>query len=169
MKNKFIKDQLWNAAWRASTQRGNIYSQNKNKDTLKKFRKDIKKDVLEFIDKNRDCLSEKDLLDKIKELSDQHSKNGISFKIGHSQKLLNLMLKYYWCLEWLKYIPPHCPIDRMILEVSKVKIDGKTPAWTKLNSIVKYKSIIKQIKDNKDIQCLSEWELKEYQATMENK
>ena len=80
MQNKFIKDQLWNAAWRASTQRGNIYSQNIDKDTLKKFRKDIKKDVLEFIDNNKDSLSEKALLDKIKELSDQHSKNGISFK-----------------------------------------------------------------------------------------
>ena len=85
MKNEFIKDQLWNAAWRASTQRANVYS--------KKF-----------------------------------SRNGISFKIGHSQKLLNLMLKYYWCLEWLKYTPPHCPIDRMILVAAKVKINGKTPS-----------------------------------------
>jgi hypothetical protein len=169
MKNKFIKDQLWNAAWRASTQRGNIYSQNKNKDTLKKFRKDLKKDVLEFIDKNIDCLLEKDLLEKMEDLSRKHSRNGISFKIGHSQKLLNLMLKYYWCLEWLKYIPPHCPIDRQILIAAKVKINGKIPAWTKLNSIVEYRDMIEQIKDNEDIQCLSEWELKEYQAITKNK
>ena len=163
MKNEFIKDQLWNAAWRASTQRANIYSQNKNQDNLKQFRKDIKKNVLEFIDDNIYSLSEEKLMHKIESLSKKYSRDDISFKIGHSQNLINLMLKYYWCLEWLKYTPPHCPIDRMILVAAKVKINGKIPSWTKLSSIVEYKDIIKQIKFNEDVQCLSQWELKEYQ------
>ena len=163
MKNEFIKDQLWNAAWRASIQRANVYSQNKNQDTLKQFRKDIKKDVLEFIDNNIDYLSEEKLMQKIESLSKKFSRDGISFKIGHSQKLLNLMLKYFWCLGWLKYTPPHCPVDRMILVAAKVKINGKTPSWTKLRSIVEYKDMIDQIKFNEGVQFLSEWELKEYQ------
>ena len=163
MKNEFIKDQLWNAAWRASTQRANIYLQNNNQETLKKFRKDIKKNVLEFIDDNIDVLSEEKLMHKIESLSKKYSIDGISFKIGHSQKLLNLMLKYYWCLGWLNYTPPHCPIDRMILVAAKVKINGRTPSWTKLRSIVEYKEMIEQIKFNEGVQCLSEWELNKYQ------
>ena len=57
---------------------------------------------------------------KIESLSKKYSIDGISFKIGHSQKLLNLMLKYYWCLGWLNYTPL-IAIDRMIL-VTKLKL-----------------------------------------------
>ena len=70
MKNEFIKDQLWNAAWRASTQRANIYTQNKNQDTLKQFRKDFDKasilkdyDRHNLLDNVRDIKSVDDILE----------------------------------------------------------------------------------------------------------
>ena len=160
-KDNFLKDQLWNAAWRAATQRANIYSGNINKD---EFRKLIKQDVLNFIENHKDSLSEDELINKIETLSKQFSYKGVDFKIGHSQKLINLMLKYYWCLGWLKYIPPHCPIDRMILDSANVKIEGKLPSWTQLNSINEYKEMINQINNKIANKSLSEWELNKYQS-----
>ena len=159
-KDNFINDQLWNAAWRAATQRANIYSGNINK---VEFRKNIKNDILNFITNHKESLSEIELVNKIETLSKKFSCKGIDFKIGHSQKLINLMLKYYWCLGWLKYIPPHCPIDRIILKAAKVKCKGKTPSWTKLNSIDEYQEIIIKIRSNINFQELSEWELSVYQ------
>ena len=41
MKNEFIKDQLWNVL--EATQSINIYLQNNNQETLKKFEKILKK------------------------------------------------------------------------------------------------------------------------------
>ncbi|SDJ63273.1 hypothetical protein SAMN05216338_105731 [Bradyrhizobium sp. Rc2d] len=32
-----------------------------------------------------------------------------------AQKVLNLLLKYYWCLARIPE-PPYCPIDRIIIE-----------------------------------------------------
>jgi len=162
-KDNFINDQLWNAAWRAATQRANIYSGNINKI---EFRNNIKNDVLNFITNHKEYLSEIELVNKIETLSKKFSCKGIDFKIGHSQKLLNLMLKYYWCLGWLKYIPPHCPVDRIILNAAKVKCKGKTPSWTKLNAIDEYKEIINKIRSNVNSKELSEWELMVYQKKL---
>ena len=57
-KNEFIKDQLWNAAWRAATQRGNIYSGNIDKNDKNEFRKNIKKDVLNFITNHKESFDQ---------------------------------------------------------------------------------------------------------------
>ena len=162
-KDNFINDQLWNAAWRAATQRANIYTGDIDKN---EFRKNIKKDVLNFIANHKGSLTEGELVNKIKNLSKEFSYKGFDFKIGHSQKLINLMLKYYWCLGRLEYIPPHCPIDRIILNAAKVKCKGKTPSWTKLNSIDEYKEIINKIRSNVNSKELSEWELMVYQKKL---
>ena len=91
-KDNFINDQLWNAACRAATQRANIYTGDIDKN---EFRKNIKKDVLNFIANHKGSLTEGELVNKIKNLSKEFSYKGFDFKIGHSQKLINLMLKYY--------------------------------------------------------------------------
>lgn len=173
LKNEFIFDQLWNAAWRASTQRANIYPKDFNESKKKKFRKKIKSPLIEFLEevKNKNkLLDEKELINQIKGLTDFAKNEGSLFKIGHSQKLINLMLKYYWCLGWIEE-PPHCPIDRMILVEANKKganikdKSGKLPSWTKLDNIKEYESYINQIKSTFGKQ-LSSWELKEYQKIL---
>ena len=42
------------------------------------------------------------------------------YKYGVAQKLLNLAVKYMWCLEHINE-PPHCPIDRIIINKTKFK------------------------------------------------
>jgi hypothetical protein len=83
-------------------------------------------------------------------------------KFGHAQKALNLYLKYLWCLGKLP-IPPHCPIDSIILK----KIPKFTQVrWTQLDSPEQYEFIIAAAKvkaKEKDIP-LAVWELNEYNA-----
>lgn len=164
IQNEFLKEQLWDAAWRASTQRSRIYSAGvKERDKLI-FRKDIKEKVFSILKDHRKSLLEDELLKYITDIASLYkNKNSINFRVGQSQKILNLMLKYYWCLGWLEYTPPHCPIDRVIIEAAKVKIKGKTPAWTKMLSIKEYKEIISFIKKDITFSCLSNWELCVYQ------
>jgi hypothetical protein len=60
------------------------------------------------------------------------------FNIGVSQKLLNLYLKYLWCLD-LILEPPHFPVDRIIQEKLQYK---PLIAWTKIETEEEYMSII---------------------------
>ena len=109
---------------------------------------------------NKKKFSDDDLLGLIKKFSQE--KEGISFKVGHSQKLINMLLKYYWCMGWLKMRPPHCPVDRIILEKTGVKRYGKTPAWTKIDNIGDYKSYVEDIRKFANSQNIADWELKVY-------
>jgi len=82
------------------------------------------------------------------------------FRIGIAQKALNLYLKYLWCLGDIP-TPPHCPIDRGILE----KLKGVPPelsAWTKLDSIEGYMTIIEKCREKAKVdgfKSIAEWEL----------
>ncbi|WP_458625973.1 hypothetical protein [Winogradskyella sp. PC D3.3] len=77
--------------------------------------------------------------------------------IGISQKLLNLALKYYWCLGVIPE-PPHCPIDRLIQQKLY-----KQPLvnWTQLNCVETYMQIINDISvlAKKNKQSIAHWEL----------
>jgi len=90
--------------------------------------------------------------------------------IGVVQKLLNLYLKYKWCLGQIPS-PPHCPIDRIILNIVNGDLEApakmKTiPAWTKIKTIDEYKkliSLIRKVADQKQYPSIAEYELKEFQ------
>jgi hypothetical protein len=171
-KNKkvFLKYQLLDAAWTASTSRGNIYLPGISSDEKKEFRKQVEDRVLSFLDGHMELLSVKELESEIEDLSKSFSdRYMVNFRIGQSQKILNLMLKYYWVLGWIHYIPPHCPIDRIILKAGKAKINGKLPIWTKMNRIEDYRNCLAAIKKNKNVKCLSSWELETYNKVEVNK
>jgi hypothetical protein len=78
------------------------------------------------------------------------------FRIGVTQKLVNLHLKYLWtaglCPE-----PPHCPIDGIVRD--KAKIDYN---WTSNDSIDDYKKAIVLLKNVANERSLSVWELEEF-------
>jgi hypothetical protein len=79
------------------------------------------------------------------------------YKVGTAQKLLNLTLKYWWCCDWI-LIPPHCPIDRIVLNLAGIK----TKKWTDIINIEQYQQIISQMKNNLKCDDLAKWELENY-------
>lgn len=82
------------------------------------------------------------------------------YKFGVAQKLLNLLLKYLWCLGHIPE-PPHCPVDRLIL--AKTALRGKVN-WTDIKTEDEYKKAIEAIRVVAALAKLSlaQWELQFY-------
>ena len=165
----FIKDEAWILSWNASVQRAHLYNTEYKSDT-KIFNKNIKKEINDLINSsyiNEEC-SEENHYTNIDHLVKFGSSIGVkilkdSYRYGVAQKLLNLYLKYLWCFDLIK-TPPHCPIDRIIL--NKIKIECN---WTQIDKESTYRNIIEKIKgiidQNKDVlgsPSIAEWELKMY-------
>ena len=53
------------------------------------------------------------------------------YKIGVAQRLLNLQLKYLWCIG-IAGEPPNCPVDRVMINKTYLK---NQVAWTKIEDI----------------------------------
>jgi len=78
-------------------------------------------------------------------------------RIGTAQKALNLYLKSLWCMDPNWATPPHCPIDRRILEIA-----GIGENWTQLDSIDTYRDWIEKLRGHalhEGFESLAEWEL----------
>jgi len=78
-------------------------------------------------------------------------------RIGTAQKALNLYLKTLWVMDPNRPTPPHCPIDRRILEIA-----GIWENWTQLDSIDTYRVWIETIRAHalrEGFENLAEWEL----------
>lgn len=80
------------------------------------------------------------------------------FRIGVTQKFINVHLKYLWtaglCPE-----PPHCPIDGIIRDFAGINYN-----WTRSDSVDEYLQAIaalKQIASTKGL-SLSRWELESF-------
>lgn len=82
------------------------------------------------------------------------------YKYGIAQKLLNLTLKYHWCMGIIP-APPHCPVDRII--ISKTKYSGLVN-WTRITSRHEYQAVIEEIKNlaTKAELSVPVWELKTF-------
>ena len=82
------------------------------------------------------------------------------YKFGVAQKVLNLALKYYWCLGHI-IEPPHCPVDRIIID--KTIYRGKIN-WTQILTEEEYLKVISAIKSLAEQQkfTIAQWELYNY-------
>lgn len=81
---------------------------------------------------------------------------GGRLRFGTSQKAFNLYLKYLWRLGLIA-TPPHCPIDRIVLERNHVP-----GSWTKCDSPSKYMEWIDELRVNARPHCLADWEYQEW-------
>jgi len=82
---------------------------------------------------------------------------GGRFRIGTSQKALNLFAKFLWCLNDNWPTPPHCPLDGKILKQVSIY-----EPWTKLDSRKKYQAWINRLRKhahNMNFTSIAEWEL----------
>jgi len=158
MKKRFLQDMALSNTQSSSFQHANVYADNISLDRRKSF-------VQEFRHKLEG-------LEKIygqTVSSEQHPKNIEGFadsltnsfpdvlyekkmRIGIAQKAVNLYLKYMWCFGWIPE-PPHCPIDRTVLEAVDDQDD-----WTKMDGIRNYSEKIRKIELKKGDKSFSEWE-----------
>lgn len=169
LQDSFIEDELWMLAWNASVQRASIYNKTYNENDRSEFRvsiiKYIKKEIIQnYLKKSN---TEKQHYLNLQNIIDFANikgnkvlgKNG--YKAGSAQKLLNLVLKYYWC-NHKAYKPPHCPIDSIVLS----KLGLSSISWTKIITVDQYKDTIEEMKKKINEMFgdydLSVWELEHY-------
>ena len=145
MKKKYLKNEIWSLTFGGAFQRAKVYKDNAAETAKLEF----KINTREFIEsKLLPQYRKKKLMDathirNIVALSDftkKHSRilKGGKLNFGVSQKLLNLQLKYLWCLDEITE-PPHFPVDRVIQE--RLKIYPIT-SWTKFKDHKEYMHII---------------------------
>lgn len=159
--DEFIKKIILGRTIQAAFQRGNVYAPNlseKDKNDIKNSIKDELEKITNNYIKN---ISEADHIKNIEHLSQaitqNHSKklkNG-RLRIGTTQKLLNVYIKFLWCLGEARE-PRHCPIDGIVLK--EIKDNQK---WTELKSIEEYKKIISKIRKHiNNNETIAKWEWK---------
>ena len=166
-KQTFLHNEFWILTFGGAFQRANIYKLNVETEKRSAFRIALKNFVSEHIIpqyKTQVCEMSHILnIEGIMAFSEKWHEilNNGKLNIGVSQKLLNLILKYYWCLGEIT-MPPHCPVDRIIQSKG---LEGETISWTTIADINVYLNIINKIRmeaESKN-QTIAEWELEVFQ------
>jgi hypothetical protein len=168
LEQKFLFDEFCVLAWGASVQHACIYL---DKSITNKRKYEFRRKILSFIEReilpNYSLIcSDENHVDNIMKLVTYGCEIGRGilrkdgYKIGVAQKLLNLLLKYMWCLG-LIVEPPHCPIDRIVL--SETTLRGKLN-WTAMTRKDEYLKAIEAVRceASKNRLTLANWELQCY-------
>ena len=171
MKKQFINKELWLLTVGAAFQRANIYNSNiEISDSLKSaFRDELFRIISDLVSKDYSLeISDEKHIKNIWKISEFTASefpdiltNG-RINFGVSQKLLNLYLKYLWCIGEVG-TPPHFPVDRIIQQKLKVP---QIIAWTKIENEKPYNEIIshaRNVLQNTEYSSLAELELNLYQ------
>ncbi|MGO4912051.1 hypothetical protein [Leeuwenhoekiella sp. W20_SRS_FM14] len=162
---RFLKDEIWILAFGGALQRSGIYgpnSENERRLFRVGMRGFIEREIIPKY-KNKPVIDDvhiqnlRDIIQESVNYKDLLSTGSIN--VGIAQKLLNLILKYYWVLGWVNE-PPHFPIDRII--------QGKLPVhsritWTKMKTIEEYKVVIEAAREKAGEQSLAVWELNAFE------
>lgn len=156
-KKEFIHDVIFSNSIQGAFQHIKIFPNEWTDDQKIKFRSKIRILLDEIVE---DYSSEEIQSDEhLRNISKLVNKGGVNF--GVAQKLLNLYLKYLWCLEEIK-IPPHCPIDSRILS----KVGLPNIRWSKMDKDT-YKNVVSHVKEvsrKNGFKNISDWELKVWNA-----
>ena len=158
-KKEFIKSEIWILTIAGAFQRANVYNTAFNERDKQQYGL-VEKEKLAFrtaLFKYVNPISGKY---KVPVSDDVHIKNiegvqayskeyaGIltngQLNFGVAQKLLNLYLKYLWCLEELPVPPPHFPVDRIIQKAIAWK---EHSPWTQMEDEKKYLQIINHARE----------------------
>lgn len=155
----FLNKEIWLLTFGGGFQRAHIYKYGLKNNYQTELDKSEFRDALSsYIETliptyKKGDISERKHIENIKKVQ-RYSKhyaellNEGQINFGVAQKLLNLYLKYLWCLERIPE-PPHFPVDRVIQEQLNIeaKLQGikqrKVTSWTKFEDEVPYLDIIK--------------------------
>ncbi|WP_394749328.1 hypothetical protein [Spongiimicrobium salis] len=144
MKHQFLLNEIWILTFGGAFQRSGVYSANVSED----MRSEIRNALRSFVDEVlvpkyvNTVPSDIEHVDNIKSLCEtstaykKYLSNG-AINFGVSQKLLNLHLKYRWCIGDIKE-PPHFPVDRIIQK----KLRYPIVPWTQMKDETDYMKII---------------------------
>jgi hypothetical protein len=169
-KIKFLEDEIWGLSFNGAFQRAKVYKKGRTNKEKAVFRKAIRKEIRLILEregydvKTPSSEGHIKILEEIKESIDgkfQKILDKGSINLGVVQKLVNLHLKYRWCLGWVK-TPPHSPFDRVILTKLKFK---DTPSWVRMNDMKEYRDWIKRAADEAKAggyENIAGWELGEF-------
>lgn len=167
-KQQFVCGEVFVAAWGASVQHASLYNAKPKTKARDAFRAKIERHIFSEIIPQylASQFDEEAHIANIAKLCEFGSAKGRGllrrrgYKFGVAQKLLNLLLKYLWCLGRIPE-PPHCPVDSII--IGKTRLKG-TVKWTKIVSHAEYRKVIAVIKEVADEKGLSiaQWELREF-------
>lgn len=166
-KQSFLHYEIWILSFGGAFQRSGVYS-NATETERNEFRKKLRAYIeSNILPQYKNIVSEEqhiqNLLNIIEYSASAKFKNILNngkLNLGISQKLLNLVLKYLWCLGEVE-IPPHFPIDRIIQE----KIKNKPLInWTGLTKVEDYLKIIRlaEVLAKKENMSLAQWELENF-------
>jgi hypothetical protein len=148
LKEKFILNEIWQLTINGAFQRANVYSNTAKGEKMNKEKEEFKKELREFVEslsiqyksEIKDIDQHYSNIYSISTFSEKHESllKDKKLNFGISQKLLNLYLKYLWCLGKIE-TPPHFPVDRQIQEL----LDDKNPtAWTSWENKDYYNKVI---------------------------
>ncbi|MGO9529568.1 MAG: hypothetical protein ACLP3B_00145, partial [Syntrophobacteraceae bacterium] len=169
-KTEYLVRELWILAWNASVQHAALYKDGaweKQRDHIDKFKNTIIEYVkAKLVPQYRVTVREQQHCRNIRNLIDYANTidSGIlgenRYKYGVAQKVLNLALKYYWCLGQIEE-PPHCPIDKIIID--KTSYRGKIN-WTRMLTESEYLKVISDIRSLAELEkcSIAQWELNNY-------
>lgn len=167
MKKQFLHNEIWTLTFGAGFQRANVYK----KECSDKQKSEFKTSLRNYIQTEiyptylKTGISDDEHIQNIYALS-KHSEQFASIlqngriNFGVSQKLLNLYLKYRWCMEDIP-APPHFPVDRRIQENIRYP---HISAWTKFNDHEKYMKIINYVREiNINHETIADFELDHFE------
>lgn len=163
----FMRDNIQMLSWNASVQRAHLYNPGVSESDRVRMKEDMFR-LLEtdIVSSYRVACTESAHLENIGRLVQKGSGFGSSilvggqYRYGVAQKLLNLYLKYLWCMGRVVE-PPHCPVDRIIL--AKTTLRDRLN-WTKITTREQYMSAINALRQvaTAQGQSLAVWELLNY-------
>ncbi|MCP1913387.1 hypothetical protein J2R96_005867 [Bradyrhizobium elkanii] len=159
----FLVDEIWIMAWGASVQRAKLFAKEVE------GKADFRTRIIDYVSQEllrhyeQGCTEEQhyknisDLVEFGAQGLPALLKDGV-YKYGVAQKLLNLAMKYYWCLDLIPE-PPHCPVDRIV--IGKTHLRGKVN-WTEIRDEGQYREVIEAIRNVAGRESLARWELINY-------
>jgi hypothetical protein len=173
-KKKFISNEIWMLTFSAAFQRAYIYSGG-TEEEKKQFRNHLRN----FIDskifpKYMNQVDDEEHLKSINEIVESSKSfdgilNNGKINFGISQKILNLYLKYRWCMGDIQ-TPPHFPVDRRIQE--NINYTKNLFSWTQLTDSKKYMELIEHVRElvqnSNEYGSIAEFELIHFDRKMNN-
>lgn len=149
-KKEFIQDEFWMLTINAAFQRANVYTNSPSEEVRNYFKSELREyisnSLIPFYENT--IVSEDTHIENIQLLSRYTEKyrdilREGKLNFGVCQKLLNLYLKYLWCIDEVK-IPPHFPVDRIIQNELGI---SNPISWTKNMGVDEYILIISFAKE----------------------
>lgn len=160
----FILGQVFSMSMMATAQRGRVYREGVTEHERLLLRAGLQVRLEQLLPRYVHPVCDSAHLENIENLAEEMSSSGqcvlrgARFRIGSAQKVLNLYLKYFWCLGEIA-TPPHCPFDSLVLaRVPKCQY----VRWTQLDSMAEYARIVDAAREVAGDVPLAEWELRLY-------